>query len=277
MSSGGKAGRDTSSAPGLAHKTEKVNMTILLGFLLPIAILSIWQVATDFQLISPQLLVPPEKVFRCLIKLILNGELWKNLRSSLSLVLLGYTWGILAGIALGTLMATFKTVDHLIHPIIQAIRQIPLFGWLPFLILLFGIGREFKIIFIGLGSFYVMVVNAYEGVKSVSPEHLEVSRIFGIGYVRRFLGVIIPEAMPYIFTGLKTGLSLSWMTVVGAEMVASSLGIGFMMSYSRTMFKYDVVYSMVFVIGVVGFLMNFIVGRIEKYVLRWRSTYISSN
>jgi len=292
MSTNQRNGQASPPAPAFAYITEKIHKAvrqrgtpdvpeswikrILPGFLLPALVLAVWEVATIFSLVPPQLLVPPESVLQCLVRLAVSGVLWENLTVSLSLVLLGFTWGVLGGIAVGALMATFRTVDRLVHPLIQAIRQIPLFGWLPFLILLFGIGREFKIVFIGLSTFYVMVVNAYDGVKSVSPEHLEVSRIFGVGYFRRFTEVIIPEAMPSIFTGLKTGLSLSWMTVVGAEMVAASLGVGYLMNYLRTMFEYDVVNTMVFVIGVIGFLMNLVVNRIEQHVLRWRTTYRSS-
>jgi sulfonate transport system permease protein len=248
---------------------------ILLGLPLPLALLLVWYFITALHLAPPQLLTPPADVFSRLWDMALNGKLWLNLRSSLSIVAAGFLWGTTAGIVMGTLMATSRTIDRIFHPVINAIRLVPLFGWLPFLILVFGIGMEFKVFFVGLGSFYVMVVNAYEGVCSVSQEFLEVSRIFDIGSFRRFFEVILPEALPYIFTGFKIGLGLSWMTVVGAEMVASSLGVGYVMSFSRTMFQYATVYAMVIVIGVVGFLMSLILNLIERRVLRWRSTYIN--
>jgi sulfonate transport system permease protein len=247
---------------------------IMLGLPLPLILLLAWHLITVLHLAPPQLLTPPASVFFRLWDMTMSGKLWLNLRSSLSLVVVGFLWGSMTGILVGTLMATSKIMDRIFHPVINAVRLVPLFGWLPFLILLLGIGREFKIFFVGLSAFYVMVVNAYEGVRSVPPEFLEVSRIFGLGYFRRFFQVILPEALPYFFTGFKTGLSLSWMTVVGAEMVASSIGVGYVMSFSRTMFQYATVYAMVIVIGVTGFLMNLVLNWLERRALYWRYTYI---
>jgi sulfonate transport system permease protein len=273
----GKAAARVDLPVGLEKRAGRLKLIkrFLLGLPLPIALLLIWHFITVLRMVPPQLLTPPADVFRRLWDMSMSGKLWLNLRVSLFLVVAGFLLGAAAGVIMGTLMAASKTMDSIFHPVINAVRLVPLFGWLPFLILVFGIGREFKIFFVGMGSFYVMVVNAYEGVRGVSREFQEVSRIFGVGCFRRFFEVILPEALPSFFTGLKTGLGLSWMTVVGAEMVASSLGVGYIMSFSRTMFQYATVYAMVIVIGAVGFLMSLVLNLTERRVLRWRSTYIN--
>jgi sulfonate transport system permease protein len=249
---------------------------VLLGIILPAMLLFIWKLALWRGVVSPQLLVSPEKVAWRLWKMIENGVLWKNLRSSIFIVLMGFGWGSAAGLILGTAMGLSGRMNDFIHPMFHAVRQVPLFGWMPFLILLLGIEERFRIVFVGIGTFYLMTLNTYEGVSNVSKEYLEVAEVLECGYLKRFFSFIVPEAMPSIFVGLRNGFSMSWMSVVGAEMIASSLGIGFLMTNARTMFKYDIVYATIIVIGVVGFVTNYFLASLEKYVLRWRKGFIDN-
>jgi ABC-type nitrate/sulfonate/bicarbonate transport system, permease component len=247
----------------------------LLGLIIPILVLIFWKTATYFAMAPRQLLVPPEEVFQSLLDLGKDGSLAENLQISLIRVLLGFSWGTAAGLFFGTAMGSSRIIDRIVGPLFHGFRQVPMFGWMPLLILLFGIDEKFKIIFIGLSAFYPMVLNTYEGIKNVSKEFVEVATVFEYSRARLFGRVIIPAAMPSIFIGLRTSVSMSWMSVVGAELVASSSGIGFLMSNSRSMFKYEIVFAGVIVIGIIGFLMNIFIGRLERYILRWRKTFIT--
>ncbi len=254
--------------------TEKCK-NFLLGLIVPFLVLIIWKATTYFEMAPRQLLVPPEEVFQSLRDLVADGSLIENVRISLMRILLGLSWGVVAGVLLGTAMGSSRIIDRFVGPLFHGFRQVPMFGWMPFLILLFGIDEEFKVIFIGLSAFYPMVLNTYEGIRNVSCEYLEVAKVFEYSQARLFLRVVIPAAMPSIFIGLRTSVSMSWMSVVGAELIASSSGIGFLMSNSRSMFKYEIVFAGVVVIGIIGFLMSLFIGKLERYILRWRKTFIT--
>jgi sulfonate transport system permease protein len=259
----------------LLELSERVK-TVLWGMLLPLVLLIAWEGLTAWNLVPPQLLSPPEKVFRRLLLLWRNGSLFKHIFASLYIVGVGFSLGSALGLILGAGMGMFKTFDLFAHPMFNAIRQIPLFGWLPFLILLCGIGDRFKIIFVAANAFYTMGVNAYEGIRNVSVKHLELADIFEYSHARRFFHVVVPEALPSIFIGIRNGLGLSWMSVIGAEMVAASKGLGFLINESRTMLRYDAVYASIIIIGIMGLILNYIVEILEKRVLHWRKTFVNA-
>ncbi len=257
----------------LAAWTARIR-DVALGLILPVGLLVLWEAVTRLGYAPRELLVPPREVWESFCEFVKDGTLAENLGVSLTRIFFGFSWGAAAGVLFGTAMGNSRNVERFAGPLFHAFRQVPMFGWMPFLILLTGIDETFKIIFVGLTAFIPMVLNTCEGVKNIPGEYLEVAEVFAYGRRRLFWRVIIPGAMPSIFTGLRTSLSMAWMSVVGAELVAASSGIGNLMAGARNMFRYDIVFVGVIVIGVVGFAMNFIAARLEAHVLRWRKTFV---
>lgn len=243
-----------------------------LSFVVPLILLILWEIATRLELFPIQLLVSPKQVIFSFMDLLKQGDLIVHLKISLLRVIGGFLLGILTGFILGIAMGLSKRVEEYAGPLFNSIRQIPLLGWMPLLMLWLGVGESFKITFIAMGAFYPMALNTFEGIKNVPREYVEVARVFEYDKLRLLQKVILPAALPSIFTGIRLSLSMSWMSVVGAELVAASEGIGYLMTWSRQLFQFDIVMIGVIIIGVVGLIMDQVMGWFEVYFLRWRKT-----
>jgi sulfonate transport system permease protein len=233
----------------------------------------LWEIATRLKLFPSQLLVPPKQVIFTFVDLLKRGDLLVHLKISLIRVIGGFLLGVSSGFILGIAMGLSKNVERYVGPLFNSIRQIPLLGWMPLLMLWLGVGEAFKVVFIAIGAFYPMVLNTFEGIKNVPREYVEVARVFEYSKLRLLQKVILPAALPSVFTGIRLGLSMSWMLVVGAELVAASEGIGYLMTWGRQLFQFDIVLLGVVIIGTVGLIMNHIVAGFEVYFLRWRKTF----
>jgi sulfonate transport system permease protein len=244
-----------------------------LGFILPLILLASWEIATRIELFPRQLLVPPKQVLFTFADLLGEGNLISHLKISFMRMIAGFVFGTAIGLILGTAMGLSKSIERYVGPLLTSVRQVPLLGWMPLLMLWLGIGEVFKIVFISIGAFYPMVLNTFEGIKGVPKEYVEVARVFEYNKTKLLRRVIFPAALPSILTGIRIALSMSWLLLVGAELVAASEGVGHIMTQGRRFFQTDVVMVGVIIIGIIGIIMNHAVVRIEKYFLRWRKTF----
>lgn len=150
-----------------------------------------------------------------------------------------------------------------------AIRQIPMIAWVPILIIWFGIGEESKVAVIFLASFFPVLVNTISGIERTDRKLVEVGKMYHLNGWQQFVKIYLPSALPSIFVGLKLGLSVSWMAVVGAEMIAATSGIGFRINDARSLMQYPVVFSGIIAIAVVGVVMDQIISLISKLCTPW--------
>jgi sulfonate transport system permease protein len=250
------------------------NLPSYRGLLAFLALLVIWQGASWLQLFKNGLFPSPLLVSQTLLELLQQGTLSQELLRSCQREAAGFLLGVSGGFLLGTAMGLSRIVEKLIGPLYHAMRQVPLLGWIPLIILWFGIADTSKIVFISIGAFYPMVLNTFEGIRSVPHSYIEVARVFEygrLGMLRRF---ILPAALPNIMTGVRMSLGFSWMLVVGAEIFTrTDGGIGDLMWSGREQFRMDIVIVGVITIGLVGFLINEGVRLLEVRLFRWRATY----
>lgn len=244
----------------------------LLGMVVPCLVLLAWCLAAKREVFSPQLLPPPGIIFDTWWDMQTSGELFTNMKASLLRVAAGFLLGSTLGFLLGSALGIWKTVDRYLGPLFSAVRQIPVVGWLPFLIVILGIDELFKVVFIALGALIPMALKTHEGIRSVPESYLEVARVFEFGRFRAFSEIILPCALPSILVGLRLSLSEAWMLVVGAELVAASVGIGNTMTVARRLFQTDVVLVSVIVIGLTGFFMDKALRLFEGQIISWRRT-----
>jgi sulfonate transport system permease protein len=244
--------------------------TVFLGTIIPVLVIVAMELVARFELTTNQLFVPPQLIFATFRDLLTNGDLLKNLAISTLRVTAGFTIGACAGLVFGAAMGISRTVEGYAGPLFHGLRQIPVLAWIPLLMLWVGIGEDFKIWFIAVTAFYPMALNVSEGVKGVSSSYLEVGHIFEFSRLKQFRTIILPAALPSIFTGLRLSLSISWMAVVGAELVAASEGIGYMMYTGRQQFQLDTVMVCIIAIGLAGYLMSLVMEWLEAWFLRWR-------
>ncbi len=247
---------------------------VIISIISLVAFIGLWELATDVFRFFPDYALPsPYKVITTFIKKLYDPNpdgsvLFEHIGASLQVTLTGYVLGAIFGITLGIAMAWYKPIDLFVKPIFDLIRPIPPIGWVPIMILLFGIGLESKAMVIFISGSIPCIINSYSGIRQTSEVHINVAKTFGATKFQVLRKVAIPTAMPMIFTGLKVSLGVSWMTVVAAELVAASKGLGYMLQISRTICRPDIIVMGMLVISGVGTVLITILAFLEKTFVR---------
>jgi sulfonate transport system permease protein len=243
------------------------------GLLVPLAIVAAWWLVTTNSWISPVFLPPPEKVVTTFARLLHEGKIITNLKISLIKVAEGFMVGISAGFILGTVMGLSKSAEKIFGPLFNAVRQVPILGWIPILILIFGLTELSKVIFIALGAFYPMTLNTFDGCRQLKKEYLEVAQVFEYGRLRLLWRFTLPSAMPSVLAGIRLSMSEAWMLVIGAEIFFKARGgIGDMMWEAKSSVRMDVVFITILIVGLIGYILNLAMGLLENRLLRWRAS-----
>ncbi|MEX3617457.1 ABC transporter permease [Paenibacillus glucanolyticus] len=245
----------------------------LHAWLVPIAIVALWQIAGGLGWISATLLPTPLTIAKQFVSLGLSGELWEHFQISILRALSGFVLGGLTGLALGLSTGLGKMAERTLDPSLQMLRTVPLLSLIPLFILWFGIGEFSKILMISLGAFFPMYVNTFLGIRSVDVKLYDVSRIFQYSKLQLVTRLIIPAALPNILLGIRLSLGLSWLVLVVAEMMGTSAGIGYMIQDARAYSQTDIVFVGIIIFAIVGKLSDSVVRLLESKLLRWRETY----
>lgn len=240
-----------------------------LAIVIPFVLLLIWEFTGRSGMIKTTFLPRPSYLWNELLSLLVSGELLKNLLISIIRVTEGFLLGAILGVAIGIQVALIKNLRVAVSLIFGLLRPIPVIAWIPLLILWMGIDEGSKITVIAIGSFWTVFINVVEGIRQVDKKYLEVATILGKSKSTLIWKVILPSAMPSIFTGVRVGIDVAWRSVVAAELIAASSGIGYMIMYARELSQTDVVLIGILSIGVTGILIEQVLKRIEKRVLRW--------
>jgi NitT/TauT family transport system permease protein len=237
----------------------------------PVALLFVaWHVAV---VASHSLIFPtPWQVAVGLVELGRQGLLIKHVVASLFRVTYGYLLAAALAIPVGMLMGWFATAHTLLNPLVQALRPISPIAWIPLAILWFGVGDLSPIFLIFLASFFPMVVGTAAGVMTIDRKLLRAASHFEFRGFRLFRSVVLPAALPQIVTGMRIGLGVAWLVVVAAEMIAVNSGLGYLIIDSRNAGnRYDLVVAGMVTIGVIGFLLDGLMRRLERLdEVRWR-------
>lgn len=250
-------------------KTNMIRKTVL-ALILPVIVVFAWWYATSFGSIPVGILPDLPRVGSTFISMIQSGQLQEDILISISRVIKGYLFSALFGIILGSLIGMFRTVRELILPTITVIRQIPMIAWIPLIILWAGIGEGSKVIIIVLAAFFPILVNTESGISSTPSGYLEVAKLYKLGSWKTFLRVYLPHALPQMLVGLKLGLGVSWMAVVAAELIAATSGVGYRMSNARSMMRSDIVIICMIAIGIIGIIMDKVIGSLFKLATPWK-------
>ncbi|HTA75917.1 MAG TPA: ABC transporter permease [bacterium] len=240
-----------------------------LPLLIPAILLILWQIASDIGFLKPSILPSPLVIAATLLELFKSGELLKNLEVSLVRVMEGFAIGAGLGLLVGFTMGLSSRMERALSLITGLLRPIPTIAWIPALILWLGIGESSKVVVIAVGSFWPVLLSAIQGVRGTDPKYLEVARVLEKDSYTTILKVVIPSALPSIFTGLRIAMGIAWASVVGAELIAASSGIGFMIMYAREVSQPDVMLVGVLAIGLTGLLIDFLLLQLQKRLLKW--------
>lgn len=242
---------------------------------IPFAILfSAWLAVSRFGLVAAETLPSPLDVSKTFLHLSATGELGTGLLKSLARIAWGFVIGCGSGFVLGAAMGISRPAERLLSPLVNAVRQVPIIGWIPLIIVWCGIKDMSKISFIAIGAFFPMVINTFAGIRAVSGAYLEVGRVFEFDRLKLLRSIILPAALPGIVTGIRLSLGTSWMLVVWSEINTSSdLGIGDMIWSARESSRMDVIIVGLAVIAAVAYLINGLLGILEARLSLWQKTY----
>lgn len=236
-----------------------------------------WQVMSSIGVIPAFKLPSPWQVFGGLQDLITLGMppghlLHRHISHSLQRVFWGYLTALLIAIPLGIAMGWSRALSTALEPIMEVLRPIPPLAWIPIAILWFGIGNQSAAFIIFLGAFFPILLNTISGVRTIDPLLIEAART--LNATRRFIffKVLLPGAFPAIFTGLRIGLGIGWMTLVAAEFtgVRQGYGLGYMIMTARDIQRPDQIVAGMVVIGLIGLIIDAGLNLLERLLLHWR-------
>ncbi|WP_321928249.1 aliphatic sulfonate ABC transporter permease SsuC [Paraburkholderia guartelaensis] len=249
----------------------------LAPWLVPLAVLVIWEIAAKSGALSTRVLPEPLAVVRAAWSLIESGEMWADARVSTWRALSGFAIGGGIGLVLGLATGLFKPVETALDSTVQMVRNIPALAMIPLVILWFGIGEEAKVFLVALGVFFPVYVNTYHGIRSVDANLVEMARSYGLKGFALYREVILPGALPSILVGVRFALGLMWVTLIVAETISAQSGIGYMTMNAREFLQTDVVVVGILLYAALGKLADWLAKSLERVALRWHPAYQQEN
>jgi sulfonate transport system permease protein len=245
----------------------------LVPYLVPVAIVLFWQLASSFGLISSRIMPSPADVAVAFWATVITGQLPHDILVSAGRAFAGLFVGGTIGFLLGIANGVSRLSERLTDTTLQMLRTIPHLAMIPLVILWFGIGEESKLFLTSLGVLFPVYLNTYHGVRNVDRDLIEMGRVYGMGNWTLFRKVIFPGALPSIFVGLRYALGIMWLTLIVSESIAASSGIGHMANNAREFMMTDVVVLALVVYAVLGKLADVIARALERRALTWNPAY----
>ena len=240
-----------------------------------VAFFSFWYLARALHFAPPQFLPMPHEVLARLIDLLHNpfagATLVDHMLSSLGRFGMGFGLAALIGVPLGLAMGWFRLLDDIVTPLFDGLRFIAPVAWVPFAALWFGTGIGGPTLIIFAGAFPPCLINAYRGARNVDVRFLEAASMLGVGSFKTITEVLFPAAVPSIIAGLRIGAGLGWMSLVGAELIVASSGMGNLIVRAQSAIATDTVMAGMIAIGMVGVVIDVLLRRLERRLLKHRN------
>lgn len=243
----------------------------------PLIFLALWHLASTYGWVDARFVPTPATVLHTLNEWMFgtvgetpnSGTWFYHAGNSAYRVFGGFLIAAVLGVLIGCLIGWFRLVFDLLDPVIQIMRPIPITAWVPFAVIFFGIRDASAFFLIALGAFFPIVVNTAAGVAGTPKLLVRAARMLGIRSYMILPRVVLPAAMPYIFTGLRLGIGLAWVLVIVAEMLAVKSGLGFAMWDAYYFLRLDVIIAAMLSVGFLGFISDLVIKLIARWVLRW--------
>jgi sulfonate transport system permease protein len=240
------------------------------GTLIPVLVLVVWQWISTSGLVAVSMLPSPAMVWLAAVDLTERGLYGHYVAISTQRVLVGFAVGAAIGLALGAIVGLSKLANILLAPTLGGIRAVPSLAWVPLLILWFGIGEESKVILIAIGAFFPVYTISGAALRHVDEHLLEAGRAFGLHGLKLFLSVQLPAVVPSTVSALRLALAQSWLFLVAAELIASSMGLGFLLLDSGQNGRIDRIFLAIISLALLGKLTDSILGLFEKWAItKW--------
>ncbi len=264
------------SAPAVSRQRGSVLKALaggLLPWALPLAVLVLWQAAASFGFLSSRILPAPTDVALAFWRTLKDGSLLANIAVSTKRALTGLFIGGGIGFALGVLNGIWRPAETALDSTLQMLRNVPHLAIIPLVILWFGIDEEAKVFLVAIGVAFPIYLNTFHGIRTVDRGLVEMARVYGLSPAALFWRIVLPGALPSILVGLRYALGIMWLTLIVAETISSTSGIGYMTMNAREFLQTDVVVLGVLAYALLGKLADSLTRAIEHRALAWHPAY----
>lgn len=244
-----------------------------------LVVLAIWWAVTALKLIAPLFLPAPYQVFHQLLTIasaqgFMDATLWQHLAASLTRIVIALLAAVVIGVPVGILMGLNETARGILDPLIELYRPVPPLAYLPLMVIWFGIGETSKILLIYLAIFAPVALSALAGVKSAQQVRIRAAQALGGSRWQVLWYVILPGALPEILTGVRIGLGVGWSTLVAAELIAATRGLGFMVQSAGEFLATDVVLAGIAVIALIAFTLEVGLRALQRRLTPWHGEHL---
>ena len=251
-----------------------IGLRKIIWKILPVLVFfAFWEFTARFNRFSTSMIFPPfSTVILEMVELVKCGVMIKNLVNTLFRVVTGLCVGTITGIIIGIAMGWKKAVGHSLSPVISILYPIPALGWLPLMMLWIGINEMLPIMVITISAFFPVCYNTASGVRNVDRMTVKAAHMLGASEKRILFEVILPNAAPQVFAGLRLSSGMAWRTVLAAEMVAIPTGVGALIMKGESLVRVDIILSCLFVLSILCLIFEKILEALEeKWVGKWRN------
>ena len=252
----------------IARRSDK-----LTQWALPVGIIAVWEALSLAGFIPARVLPAPSAVIAAAWHSTVSGELPRNIWVSFWRAFVGLLVGGGIGFALGLANGLSRRSERIFDSTLQMIRNIPHLALIPLVILWFGIDEEAKIFLVALGVFFPIYINTQHGIRSVDPQLVEMGRTYGMSSATLFRRVILPGALSSIFVGLRFALGIMWLTLIVAETISASSGIGYMAMQAREFLLVDIVVMSILIYALLGKISDSVTRLLERWCLAWHPAF----
>ncbi|MET8800771.1 ABC transporter permease [Nocardia sp. NPDC004568] len=248
---------------GLAWRVAKPSVAIL-------AFLALWEIAPRAGLVDKVFLPPFTEVAATFFELIGNGQLWEHVSTSLSRALTGFVIAVAIAVPLGVAIAWYRPVADFLNPVLELFRNTAALALLPVFVLVLGIGETSKVALVVYACAFPILLNTISGVRTVDPLLVKSARSLGFSQLALVYKVVLPAAVPTIFTGLRMAAASSILVLIAAEMVGAKAGLGYLITAAQLNFQIPDMYAGIIAIALVGLVFNAILVFVERRLSGWR-------
>lgn len=260
--------------PGISARRPRLYLsTRAISVVTLVVLLALWWAVTAAEWIEPLFLPPPsavlEKAWLLLTKGYMDSTLWQHLGASLQRIGLGLGAAILTAIPVGIAIGHNRVAQGILDPLIEFYRPIPPLAYLPLIVIWFGIGEFSKVLLIYLAIFAPIAIATATGVRTVDPARVRAAQSLGATRWQLIRHVVLPSALPDILTGIRIGLGVGWSTLVAAELIAATSGLGFMVQSAAQFLVTDVVVLGILVIAIIAFAMELSLRALQRRLVPW--------
>nr|WP_285844698.1 ABC transporter permease subunit [Oceanobacillus profundus] len=232
-----------------------------------------WQLFTMNRSISGSILPPPLEVVQAGAQMAVNGDLWTHIFISFNRALTGFVIGGGLGLIFGLLNGIYPIAEKHLDTTVQMFRNLPHLALIPLIILWFGVGEEPKVILVAIGVFFPIYINTYHGIRSVDKGLIEMGNVYRLSRQKLFSKIVLRGALPSILVGIRYALGTMWVTLIVAETVAASSGIGYMSNNAREFMQLDIVVLAILLYALLGKLADSLAKLLESRLLKWNPVY----